>query len=86
MEGLIVDDENWAVRFLVVDTGTWLPGKKVLLSPQWIEPVEWADSSVYLDLTQESVRNSPDFDPSKAVDRDYEAYLYDHYGRPIDHH
>jgi len=47
VEDFIVDDENWAVRFLVVDTRNWLPGKKVLLSPQWIERVEWADSSVH---------------------------------------
>jgi sporulation protein YlmC with PRC-barrel domain len=86
VEDFIVDDEIWAVRFLVVDTGNWLSGKKVLLSSQWIKRVEWADSSVYFDLTKESVRNSPEFDPSKPVDRDYEAYLYDHYGRPIDHH
>ena len=86
VEDFIVDDENWAVRFLVVDTRNWLPGKKVLLSPQWIKRVEWADSSVHFDLTLESVKNSPEFDPSKGVDRDYEAYLYDHYGRPINHH
>jgi len=86
VEDFIVNDENWAIRFLVVDTRNWLPGKKVLLSPQWIKRVEWADSSVYFDLTRESVRNSPEFDFSKAVNRDYEAYLYDHYGRPIDHH
>jgi len=86
VEDFIVNDENWAIRFLVVDTRNWLPGKKVLLSPQWIKRVEWADSSVYFDLTRESVRNSPEFDTSKAVNQDYEAYLYDHYGRPIDHH
>ena len=86
VEDFIVDDEDWSVRFLVVDTRNWLPGKKVLLSPQWIKRVEWADSSVHFDLTREAVENSPEFDPSKAVDRNYEAYLYDHYGRPIDHH
>ncbi|MGO9116223.1 MAG: hypothetical protein ACLQPD_01280 [Desulfomonilaceae bacterium] len=75
VEDFIVNDENWAIRFLVVDTRNWLPGKKVLLSPQWIKRVEWADSSVYFDLTRESVRNSPEFDFSKAVNRDYEAYL-----------
>ena len=62
VEDFIVDDENWAIRFLVVDTRNWLPGKKVLLSPQWIKRVEWADSSVHFDLTRESVKNSPEFD------------------------
>jgi uncharacterized protein YrrD len=86
VEDFIVDDEIWAVRFLIVDTRNWLPGKKVLLSPRWIKRVEWADSSVYFDLTRESVKNSPEFDSLKGVNRDYEAYLYDHYGRPIDHY
>jgi len=62
VEDFIVDDENWAIRFLVVDTRNWLPGKRVLLSPQRIKRVEWADSSVHLDLTRESVENSPESD------------------------
>ena len=69
MEDFIVDDENWAILFLVVDTRNWLSGRKVLLSPQWIKRVEWADSSVHFDLTRESVKTSPEFDPSKAVNR-----------------
>ncbi len=85
VEDFIVDDETWAVRYVVVGTRNWLPGKKVILSPRWIKRVEWADSSLYFDLTRESVKNSPEFDPSKADNRDYEAYLYDHYGRPIEH-
>jgi sporulation protein YlmC with PRC-barrel domain len=84
VEDFIIDDENWAIRLLVVDTRNWLPGKKVLLSPHWINRVEWADSSVHFDLTRESIKNSPEFDPAKTVYRDYEADLCDHYGRPID--
>ncbi|WP_373498744.1 PRC-barrel domain-containing protein [Desulfococcus sp.] len=64
VEDFMVDDENWTIRFLVVDTANWLPGKKVLLSPQWIKRVEWADSSVHFNLTRESVKNSREFDPS----------------------
>jgi uncharacterized protein YrrD len=86
VEDFIIDDQSWAVSFLVVDTRNWLPGKKVLLSPRWITRVEWADSSVHFDVPRESVKNSPEFDPSKAVNLDYEACLYDHYGRPVDHH
>ncbi len=86
VEDFIVDDEIWVIRFLVVDTRNWLPGKRVLLSPQWIRRVEWDESSVYFDLTRESIKNSPEFDSSKADSGDYEAYLYDDEGRPIDHH
>lgn len=81
VEDFLVDDENWTIRFLVVDTRNLLPGKKVLLSPQWINRVEWADSSVYFVLPRESVENSPEFDPSRPISREYEAFLIEHYGR-----
>ena len=86
VEDFIIDDEDWGIRFLVVDTRNWLPGKQLLLSPQSIRRVEWDESSVYFNLTRESIKNSPEFDSSKADSGDYEAYLYDDDGRPIDHH
>jgi hypothetical protein len=64
VEDFMVDDETWRIHFLVVDTADWLPGKTVLLSPQWIKRVEWADSSVHFNLMRESVKNSREFDPS----------------------
>jgi sporulation protein YlmC with PRC-barrel domain len=59
----VVDDETWALQYLVVDTGKWLPGRKVLISPTWIKSVNWADTSVFLDHSREEVKMSPDFDP-----------------------
>ena len=41
VEDFIIDDETWAIRYLIVDTQNWWPGKKVLVSPQWIERVSW---------------------------------------------
>jgi hypothetical protein len=64
VEDFIVDDENWTIRSMVVDTSNWLAGKKVLLSPQWINRVEWAESRVLFNLTRESVKSSPEVDPS----------------------
>jgi uncharacterized protein YrrD len=81
VEDFMVDDEDWAIRFLVADTHNWLPGKKVILSPKWIKRVQWADSRVYFDLTREFVRNSLEYDPSRPISRDYEAFLLDHFGR-----
>ncbi len=83
VEDFMVDDENWAIRFLVVDTRNWLPGKKVILSPRWIKRVQWADSLVYFDLTRGSVEKSPEFNPSKPISRDYEAFLLDHFGQSM---
>jgi len=82
VKDFIIDDEKWSIRYLVVDAGLWLPGRKVLISPHWIEKVAWETSEVFVDLTQAAVRNSPEFDPSVPVSGDYESVLYDHYGRP----
>jgi hypothetical protein len=81
----IVDDECWTIRFLIVDTGNWLPGRKVLLSPLWITRVDWDDSSVSVDLSRESVQKSPVFDASQPVSMADEDTLYDYYRRPRPH-
>jgi hypothetical protein len=77
----IVDDETWAIRYLEVDTHNWWPGKKVLISPQWINRVSWPDSKVYVDLTRETVQNGPEWIESIPVTREYEHRLYDYYAR-----
>jgi hypothetical protein len=77
-----VDDEDWTICYIAVDTRNWLPGgKEVLVSPQWIEKVEWESRKVYVDLPREAIKNSPEFDPSSPVNRDYEDRLYYYYGR-----
>ena len=69
VDDFIVDDANWEIRFLVADTRNWLPGKKVLIRPQSIARVEWADSSVHLNLTRKSIENSTEFISSKLDKR-----------------
>jgi sporulation protein YlmC with PRC-barrel domain len=61
----VVDDETWTLRFLVVNTGKWLPGRTVLIESAWINSVNWADASVHLDRLREEVKKSPEFDPLK---------------------
>ena len=82
VEDLIVDDESWAIRYIVVDTANWWLGKKVLVAPQWIERVSWAESKVYVNLPREAIKNSPEYDPLALINREYEERLYGHYGRP----
>src|SRR5436309_992469 len=73
--------KNWTIRYVVVNTRNWLPGKKVLVSPTWIDDVTWTDSTVYIDLSREAIKNSPEYDQSAPVSRDYEKSLYEHYRR-----
>jgi uncharacterized protein YrrD len=78
----IIDDENWAIRYLEVDTRNWWPGKKVLVSPQWVDNVSWPDSKVYVDLSRETIKNGPEYFESMPITREYENRLYSYYGRP----
>ena len=82
VEDFIVEEGQWIIRYLVAGTGTWLPGRKVLLSPGWIESVDWETAEVFVALTREEVKDSPVFDPSKPLSPDYISGLHDHYGRP----
>ena len=82
VQDFLVDDATWAIHYLVVDTSNWWFGKKVLVSPEWIDRVDWADAKVYVGVTREQIRKSPEYDPSDPVERDYEPRLHDHYGRP----
>jgi sporulation protein YlmC with PRC-barrel domain len=76
VEDFIIDDKTWSVHFLVVDTGHWFPGKKVLIAPKWINKVKWEDSAVYVDITITAVKNSPEYDPSVPLPETYENELY----------
>jgi hypothetical protein len=80
--GYHIEDETWAIRYLEVGTRNWWPGKKVLVSPQWVDNVSWQDSKVYVDLTRETIQNGPEYIESMPITREYEKRLYDHYGRP----
>ena len=82
VEDFIIDNENWAIRYIVVDTVNWWPGKKVVVAPHWIKDVSWMDSRVYVNLSRERIKNAPEYDPAAIVDRAYEDRLYEHYGSP----
>lgn len=79
----ILEDDTWEIRYLVVDTRDWFPGgKKVLIAPGWINGIDWKEHQVGVSMTMDQVKNSPEFHPSEPINREYEARLYDYYGRP----
>lgn len=82
VEDFICDDETWVMRYAVVDTRNWLPGKKVLLATWWINQVNWDSKKVAVDLSKDTIKNSPEYDPSAPVNRQYEEIFFDYYGRP----
>ncbi len=82
VEDMLVDDETWAIRYLVVNTSNWWLGHKVLIAPQWIDSVRWPDAKVSVDLTRQAVKDSPPYPHTAPLDRQQESGLYEHYGRP----
>ena len=82
VNGFVVDDEAWAIRYIEVATRNWWPGKKVLVSPAWIERVSWPESKVCVGLSREAIKNGPEYVESMPITREYENRLYFHYGRP----
>ncbi len=81
VEDFIIDDETWAIRYLIIDTRNWWPGKKVLVSPRWIERVSWSESTVFVNLHRETIKQSPEYTEESLLTRDYETRLHRHYNR-----
>jgi uncharacterized protein YrrD len=81
VEDFIIDDDTWAIRYLVVGTRNWWPGKKVLIAPLWIQRVSWGESKVFVNLSRESIKQAPEYSEEFLLTRDYETGLHRHYNR-----
>lgn len=79
---ILFDDHRWTVRYVVVDTGRWLPGRKVLISPISIRQASWSTRRLDVALTRERVKNSPDIDTDRPVSRQQELAYFGYYGYP----
>jgi hypothetical protein len=81
LEDFLLDLDHWIIRYLLVKTRTWLPGRQVLLSPAWIEAIAWEDRHVRVNLSRGQIAASPKYDPGQPVERAYEKRLHESYGR-----
>jgi hypothetical protein len=82
VDDFFIDEEAWKIEYLLVDTGNWLATRKVLISPRWITGIVWDDSQVHVNATRQQVKDSPEYEPGRGIDRGYEGDLYTHYGFP----
>jgi hypothetical protein len=82
VEDVYFDDAAWVIRYLVVDAGTWLTGRKVLISPYSVTPPLGSNRIIDVSLTRERVRLSPDIDTHKPVSRQHERDYLGYYGYP----
>ena len=80
VEDFLIEDADWSIHYLVVDTTNWWAGKKVLISPRSAHDIDWSDRLVNLDVDRQRVKDSPAYDASTLVDRAYEKDFHSHYG------
>lgn len=73
------DDQTWTVRYLILQTESWLSGRKVLISPMALMKGQSKPGVFMVDLTQDQIRKSPGIDTEKPVSRQHEIELYGHY-------
>lgn len=81
VEGMLVDDETWAIRYLIVNTSNWWLGHQVLIAPQWIDDLNWSDSKVSVKMTRQAIQDAPAYEPATPLNRAQETGLHEHYGR-----
>lgn len=81
VDDFLIDDRTWDIRCLVVATRNWLPGKRVLIAPAWIEDVDWEQARVHVRLTRGAIKGSPGYDPAEPVSAEYTSHLQDYNGQ-----
>jgi sporulation protein YlmC with PRC-barrel domain len=79
----ILNDGDWKIQYLVLETSEWLLGKKVLVATAWVVSVDWAEKEITVELDREIIQSAPPYDPSQLIDRDYEVNLFKHYVKAI---
>jgi sporulation protein YlmC with PRC-barrel domain len=79
---LYFDSESWSIRYVIVDTGKWLPGRRVLISPDAIVAEKSTEDTLRLNLTRKQIEGSPDVAVDQPVSRQIESMLYTYYGWP----
>lgn len=81
VQGFVVDDDTWSIRYMIVNTSNWWVGHKVLVSPEWIKHVSWSGSCVEVSLDRQTIKDAPAYDENLPFGRDDELAIYNHYDR-----
>jgi hypothetical protein len=79
VEDFLVEDADWSIHYLVVDTKNWWPGERVLISPRSVRDIDWSNKLVNIGVDRDTVKDSPTYGPSVEVDRAYEQHFHRYY-------
>ncbi|HEX8949328.1 MAG TPA: PRC-barrel domain-containing protein [Dissulfurispiraceae bacterium] len=80
VEEFLFDDREWAIRFIVVRTGDWLPGKKVLLPPSVLEEPDWELPKLHITIERAQLARGPILGAHEPASRMFQIDLYKHFG------
>jgi hypothetical protein len=79
---VLIEDDTWALRYFVIDTRNWWPGRHVVISPRWVTKISWEQSKISVAMTKALIKASPAYDPQRPLDPSYADKLHDYYGQP----
>jgi hypothetical protein len=82
VDDFIIDDDSWSLRYLVLQAGLWLPGKKFLLDPRWIDEISWSEKRLFAEVSAEKIRSSPEYETGTVISPEYERSVQEHFGQP----
>jgi hypothetical protein len=83
VEDFLVDDADWRLRYMTVDTKNWLPGQRVLLSPRQIKEIDWSNKRIRVDVDREKIKSAPLYDPQMTSDGPYNDRFHAYFGLTI---
>lgn len=83
IDDLIVEEEDWLIRFLVVDRAGLLRSETVMMPTSWVHSIDWAMKAIQLHTTEQEIQQCPEFDPAQPVNSAVETRYYDYFGRPV---
>jgi hypothetical protein len=81
VEGMLVEEKTWAIRYIIVNTSNWWLGHQVLIAPEWIDDVYWAESKLDVALSRESIKHAPEYNSNEPITREHEELLHTFHGQ-----
>jgi PRC-barrel domain len=81
VQGFLVDDHSWSIRFVIVNSSNWWLGHHVLVSPKWIRDANWSQLKLTVNLDRQAIKDAPAYESDTDVGRDAEVSIYNHYSR-----
>ena len=82
VENFLIDDAQWMIRYLIIDTRHLWPGRHVLISPVAVLETSWSHNEFRLNLSKETIRTSPEWDPADLINAEFADRLHNHYSWP----